>query len=715
MRKFLSRLFVIFACIFGIFGGAFACSSGQIDVNGDGTNCVDVKFSVTTTNLEADTEFKFSMSAQGTFYVDWGDGDVQTIDRTDTSDTTYQHTYTSNGVKTIRMTGLATTYSTDALSAAISFGTYSSLSGDLISSIEGSLGAMFPTLEQNNGQQPKFKDTFFGAGLTSIPENLFSGITGSASNMFYQTFFGCTNLTTIPAGLFSGITGAANSVFFETFKNCTKLTSIPENLFSGITGAAYRMFYGTFYGCSSLTTIPSRLFNGVTGAAISLFKNTFFGTKLTSIPENLFSGITGAAGSMFDSTFGKCTSLTGYIPPSTFAGLINNNSPVASDMWYYTFDRTALSTSCPEGTQQFITGYEGSNSSVKWNGQVSCYVPAEYDITYEMNGGTNYTGAPTTYMSGTGVTIDGTPTKFGYKFTGWCTDSELTDCAMTQTVGKASFSNKIFYANWTALYNINYELNGGTNYENAPMEYTEGTGATIDGVPTKAGYTFTGWCTDSGLENCAMSQTIGTDATGDKTFYAKWTECQACAAVNASCMFDGVVNNQCTYTTACNAGYGDIQNNGAYNASCSACTPCDAINASCELSTVDNQCTYTTACNADSINIQNNGAYNASCTQCQACAAVNASCTFDGVVNNQCTYTTACNSGYSNIQNNGAYNASCSGNAINITWNGAAAEDISTNDAAQTFYGDDIRTPVQAEQLPGRTFKGWKFEKPAQE
>ena len=30
-----------------------------------------------------------------------------------------------------------------------------------------------------------------------------------------------------------------------------------------------------------------------------------------------------------------------------------------------------------------------------------------------------------------------------------------------------------------------------------------------------------------------------------------------------------VVNNTCTYTTTCNTGYGNIQNNGAYNASCS--------------------------------------------------------------------------------------------------------------------------------------------------
>jgi len=137
-------------------------------------------------------------------------------------------------------------------------------------------------------------------------------------------------------------------------------------------------------------------------------------------------------------------------------------------------------------------------------------------------------------------------------------------------------------------FTITYELNGGTNYVNAPASYTEGTGATINGIPTKADNIFAGWCTDELLENCAMTQTIATDATGDKTFYAKWTVCPACATINATCTLS-VVNNTCTYTTACEAGYNDIQNNGAFNASCgiptcigatfydtalAACTPC---------------------------------------------------------------------------------------------------------------------------------------------
>ncbi|MBO7656670.1 MAG: InlB B-repeat-containing protein, partial [Alphaproteobacteria bacterium] len=57
-----------------------------------------------------------------------------------------------------------------------------------------------------------------------------------------------------------------------------------------------------------------------------------------------------------------------------------------------------------------------------------------------------------------------------------------------------------------------------------PDSYTYGIGADITGVPTRANSTFVGWCENSGLtNNCVTPQRVSTTATGDKTFYAKWT------------------------------------------------------------------------------------------------------------------------------------------------------------------------------------------------
>ena len=460
----------------------------------------DFKFSITTTNMSADTTFEFAMSATGTFYVDWGDGIGETIIRTNTSATKYSHTYSSAGVRTIRFGGTATGYVTGYYDSAITFGAYTDNNGastnnltsaTRIASVTGGLSAIFPWLSGNSasGAAPRFYKTFYGAtNLTSIPATLFSGYTTGANYMFRETFYGCTSLTTIPTGLFSGITTGANYMFYHTFNGCTSLTTIPtglfsnittgatgmfwytfygctalttipSNLFSGITTGAEDMFSGTFYGCTalttipdglfsgittraggmfyntfqgctSLTTIPSNLFSGITTGAVNMFSSTFKGctslttiptglfsgittgannmfyqtfsgcTSLTTIPTGLFSGITTGAGSMFESTFSGCTSLTtipsnlfsgittgavnmfsstfkgctnlsGYIPPTTFAGLIANGHPTASNMWRDAFYNTQLVTTCPTGTTQYITGYEGSGTST-WNGKVSC-------------------------------------------------------------------------------------------------------------------------------------------------------------------------------------------------------------------------------------------------------------------------------------------------------------------------------------------------------
>ena len=48
----------------------------------------------------------------------------------------------------------------------------------------------------------------------------------------------------------------------------------------------------------------------------------------------------------------------------------------------------------------------------------------------------------------------------------------------------------------TTIYNITYELNGGTNSENNPTEFKTGDIISLD-FPTKEGYMFAGWYTDS--------------------------------------------------------------------------------------------------------------------------------------------------------------------------------------------------------------------------
>ena len=71
------------------------------------------------------------------------------------------------------------------------------------------------------------------------------------------------------------------------------------------------------------------------------------------------------------------------------------------------------------------------------------------------------------------------------------------------------------------IYNINYVLNGGTNSTENPGTYTVKDTVTFKN-PTRQGYTFQGWYTDSALSNRIVEIPVG--STGDKTVYAKWAE-----------------------------------------------------------------------------------------------------------------------------------------------------------------------------------------------
>ena len=315
-------------------------------------------FPFTATTTSDTTSFGFSISAAGEFWVDWGDGsDVQVITKTDTTDQTISHKYTTAGTYDIKIGGLTTKYSTSL--GVINFRSNTNLAG-----ISGSLGAIFPTLA--DGSNPSFYNTFYDCfNLTgSIPENLFAGIHGApVSNMFLNTFNGCRGLTgSIPENLFAGIKGApASYMFNSTFNGCRGLTgSIPEKLFAGISGApAYRMFNGTFFGCSRLTgSIPENLFAGIKGAPASyMFYGTFSDCRgLTgSIPEKLFAGISGApASAMFYGTFSGCRGLTGSIPENLFAGV--SGAP-ASSMFFSTFyGCSGLTGSIPENLFAGISG-----------------------------------------------------------------------------------------------------------------------------------------------------------------------------------------------------------------------------------------------------------------------------------------------------------------------------------------------------------------------
>jgi uncharacterized repeat protein (TIGR02543 family) len=175
--------------------------------------------------------------------------------------------------------------------------------------------------------------------------------------------------------------------------------------------------------------------------------------------------------------------------------------------WYSDSKLTNRVTSITKGSTGDKTLY------AKWT-------PVSYKITYNLNGGTNNSSNPLTYNVTTQTITLKNPTKAGYTFSGWYSDSKLT--YPVTSIVKGSTGDKTLYAKWTPVsYKITYNLNGGTNNNSNPLTYNVTTQIITLNNPTRAGYTFSGWYSDSKLTNKVTS--IKKGSTGNKTLYAKWT------------------------------------------------------------------------------------------------------------------------------------------------------------------------------------------------
>jgi len=96
-----------------------------------------------------------------------------------------------------------------------------------------------------------------------------------------------------------------------------------------------------------------------------------------------------------------------------------------------------------------------------------------------------------------------------------------------------------------AEHDITYVAFGG-DVSACPTKYDSRKGLTVACVPTRAKSAFVGWCTDSGLQNCAMTQTIAVNDNDDKTFWAKWGCVGSAKQIGNECVCtDSHMDNYC--------------------------------------------------------------------------------------------------------------------------------------------------------------------------
>ena len=130
-------------------------------------------------------------------------------------------------------------------------------------------------------------------------------------------------------------------------------------------------------------------------------------------------------------------------------------------------DTTPAFSGTPTRSGYTFTGWEPSVAETVTDNAVytaqwaknssSSHHSTRYTLHYESNGGTAYKDER--YSSGTKVTLDKTPTRESYTFTGWYADQALTQKITTVTMN----SNKTVYAGWEAT-GVPDKLNGDDHY-----------------------------------------------------------------------------------------------------------------------------------------------------------------------------------------------------------------------------------------------------------
>ena len=133
-------------------------------------------------------------------------------------------------------------------------------------------------------------------------------------------------------------------------------------------------------------------------------------------------------------------------------------------------------------------------------------------IRFMVNGGSEC--KPITQNYNTEIVLP-EPTKTGYTFVCWCSDRKLTT---KYTVTLMPTENVILYANWSInQYTIAFEVDGGNECKNITQDNNT---QFVLPEPTKTGYTFVHWCSDSELSSEYTETTV---PARNVTLYAKWT------------------------------------------------------------------------------------------------------------------------------------------------------------------------------------------------
>ena len=202
----------------------------------------------------------------------------------------------------------------------------------------------------------------------------------------------------------------------------------------------------------------------------------------------------------------------------------------------YTFTASEFND-LSEGTYTFRVQAMGNSN---YNDSSTATSGNLYRLVYRTNYGTSTVHARQYYTQGQSISAPSAPLRTGYNFIGWAT----TNTATSENLPSFARASDTYYAVWLlATYTITFERNSGTWASGYPVPKSYNINSGEITLPTadniyRTNDIFVGWYESSNFSGDPVTS-IPAGSTGNKTYYASWTE----AAV---------------YNTTRNLGYSDL-------------------------------------------------------------------------------------------------------------------------------------------------------------
>ena len=311
-------------------------------------------------------------------------------------------------------------------------------------------------------------------GLQSV------SISDNLTSLNFGVFANCSNLTSVT------IPNSVTSIGRSAFYGCSSLISItiPSSVedigdwaFSGCSSLIWVNIYGAYIGnyafenCTSLAMVISKM-EYPTSITQSCFPESVYKNAILYVPKG---------------TRGRYN--TKNYSWGFFKNIVEGN-PFVHTLTYLVDGETYLTYTLEEGDE--ITPEEApTKEGYTFSGWseipetmpasdltiTGTFVPNKYKLTYFVDGGEYKTSE---VEFGSAITAEENPTKEGYTFSGWSEIPETMPASDVTITGSFTINK----------YKLTYTLDG-EEYKTAEVDY--GTALTPEEAPVKEGYTFSGW------------------------------------------------------------------------------------------------------------------------------------------------------------------------------------------------------------------------------